>query len=128
MSNLNVEVKNVVDDFVHKDMLFTALDVSNKVKETLPHARHSEVRDIVRDLFTDMMQSNYTRTTIQVSLNDGSTTEALLYHPLSDSWDLDAKYDQQKRCQQSNIPTITAPSTPRQLWSKMLDTFNFFKK
>src|SRR5574338_58566 len=100
MAQLENEVKSVVSSFLQSGELFTALDVSNKVKMVLPLARHREVRDIVRSLFTtDIEPQSWARTPIQVTLPDGSSAEALLYHPLTDSWDLDSKYDAQKRAQ-----------------------------
>lgn len=102
-------VLSTVQDFVRAGVLFTALDVSNKVKEDLPLARHREVRDLVRAAFvTDIEPASYAKTPITVTLTDGTTAEALLYHPLMDSWDLDAKYDAQKRTQ-----TATQPIAPQ---------------
>jgi hypothetical protein len=99
----------VIADFVNSNLLFTALDVSNKVKETLPFARHREVRDFVRNMFvSDIEPFSYARTPIDVTLPDNSKTTALLYHPLSESWNLDAAYDNQKRTQASNRPTSNA--------------------
>lgn len=116
MSNVEQEVRQVVDSFMKSGELFTALDVSNKVKMALPFARHSEVRDIVRDLFATVMQpASWARTPIDVTLPDGSVREALLYHPLSDSWDLDEKYDAQKRAQAAVKPgqvPVAAPVVP----------------
>jgi hypothetical protein len=111
MATLQDEVRSVVTGFMQSNELFTALDVSNKVKMTLPFARHREVRDLVREMFTtDLEPANWARTPINVVLNDGSTAEALLYHPLSDSWDLDNKYDAQKRAQGTvkAQPTVTS--------------------
>lgn len=100
MAELENEVRSVVQGFLQSGELFTALDVSNKVKMVYPLARHRDVRDIVRGLFaTDIEPASWTRTPIQVTLPDGSSAEALLYHPLTDSWDLDSKYDDQKRAQ-----------------------------
>lgn len=118
MANLQDEVRSVVQAFVQSGELFTALDVSNKVKMTLPFARHREVRDIVRGLFTtDLEPQSWARTPIQVTLPDGTVVDALLYHPLTDSWDLDNKYDAQKRTQAAvragTTPvTVTPVSTP----------------
>src|ERR1035437_3150276 len=90
--------KEVVQDFVSCSVLFTALDVSNKVKEKMPFIRHRECRDAVRNMFvSDIEPMGYARTSIAVTLSDGTTTEALLYHPLVDSWDLDNKYSAQQR-------------------------------
>jgi len=108
MTTLDSEVRKVVENFVHSDELFTALDVSNKVKLAMPFARHSEVRDVVRSLFTNELQHDgWARTPIQVTLPDGRQETALLYHPLTDSWDLDLKYDNQKRAQASFRPGST---------------------
>jgi len=144
MANLDDLVLDTVREFVRDQVMFTALDVSNKVKESMPHARHREVRDVVRSLFGSEIQNNgYARTPISVTLSDGSTAEALLYHPLSDSWDLDAKYDSQKRMSTSNhvsvtpatppvMPVVTTPVasvasvattlSPHDLWNKLFQT------
>lgn len=106
-------VLSVVNDFIAGSTLFTALDVSNKVKDSLPFARHREVRDLVRDLFVSVIEpGNYARTPIKVTLDNGDLVEALLYHPLSDSWDLDAKYDDQKRKQTSLKPAQNVAAPP----------------
>jgi hypothetical protein len=111
-SNLDTLVCSVVNEFVRDGVLFTALDVSNKVKENSPLSRHRDVRDIVRRMWSSDIEINgYGRTPITVNLNDGSTAEALLYHPLSDSWDLDAKYDAQKRAQSAIHAATSAPKT-----------------
>jgi hypothetical protein len=114
MSQLNDEVRNVIDGFVKSGELFTALDVSNKVKMTMPTARHSEVRDVVRSLFTSDLEPNgWARTPIQVELRNGSKETALLYHPLTDSWDLDNKYDAQKRAQAAIRPAVPTTQLPQ---------------
>lgn len=105
MSNLEDTVRSVVQDFIGRDVLFTALDVSNSVKSALPNARHREVRDVVRTMFaTDIESQGWARTPISVTLGDGTTAEALLYHPLTDSWDLDNKYSVQQRVATSTRP------------------------
>lgn len=131
MQTLQDLVRQTVTDFVQNSTLFTALDVANKVKETLTTARHRDVRDEVRNLFaTDIEPQGWARTPIQVNLADGTMAQALLYHPLSSSWDLDTAYDDQKRSQVSSRPaapvqalvpatvaadgtvTVTAPTAP----------------
>lgn len=142
MSNLENLVKSTVLDFVATSTLFTALDVSNKVKEHISYARHREVRDLVRSLFASHLEpAGYTKTPISVTLKDGSIVDAILYHHLDDSWDLDSKYDFQKRSQvssklnnepalPSNTPPPTDPNselvedlplknTPFQLWESL---------
>lgn len=105
MSSLEDTVRLVVQDFISREVLFTALDVSNSVKQGLPHARHREVRDVVRSIFTtDIETQGWARTPISVTLDDGTAAEALLYHPLTDSWDLDNKYSAQQRAATSVRP------------------------
>lgn len=41
----------------------------------------------------DIEPRGYGRSPITVNLSDGSTADALLYHPLADSLDLDNKYN-----------------------------------
>ena len=110
MTTLEDTVREVVEELMDNDELFTALDVSNKVKLLEPHARHREVRDVVRAMFTNEIEpKGWARSPITVTLEDGVTTaEALLYHPLSLSWDLDNKYDQQKRAQVAFNPAKAA--------------------
>jgi hypothetical protein len=114
MASLNDVVLSVVKDFISNDMLFTALDVSNEVKKTMPFARHREVRDVVRSVFlSDIEPESYAKSTIQVTLPDSSTVDAILYHPLADTWDLDNKYDAQKRAQSTARPfSQTVQTTP----------------
>jgi hypothetical protein len=112
MATLEDTVRWVVGGFMNSDELFTALDVSNLVKAALPHARHREVRDVVRAMFaTEIEPQGWARSPITVTLSDGSTQEALLYHPLSDAWDLDNKYDARKRAVTSLNPTTVAAAT-----------------
>ncbi|CAK9252258.1 unnamed protein product [Sphagnum jensenii] len=112
MATLEDTVRSVVNNLVSNSTLFTALDVSNAVKATHPLARHREIRDLVRGLFfSDMQVKGYGKTPIQVQLADGSQVEALLYHHLSDSWDLDTKYDDQQRSKSALTP-VAAVTTP----------------
>lgn len=111
MSQIANEVALVVRDLVSRSELFTALDVSNKVKEKIPGARHREVRDVVRELYnSEMVNVGYTSTPINVTLADGSVREAWLYHSLVDAWDLEEKYDSQKRQQVSTRPVVGGPA------------------
>lgn len=73
--------RRVMDRFACEGFLFTALDVSNQVKQSLPGVRHREVAPIVRDLFEDgVMGTSYVQTLIDVQLPGGQTTQAFLYH------------------------------------------------
>ncbi len=119
MSNLEDTVRSVVQDFISRDVLFTALDVSNSVKQSLPNARHREVRDVVRSMFaTDIESQGWARTPILVTLGDGTTADALLYHPLTDSWDLDNKYSAQQRTATAYRPVAQAQATVAQAQSQ----------
>lgn len=112
MSELKDLVLNIVKDFVDNDKLFTALDVSNLVKKTMPYVKHKETRDIIRELWiTEIENHDYDRTPITVTLGNGNTAEALLYHPMSVSWDLDNLYDAQQRSQTSVVPNMTSVQT-----------------
>jgi len=100
MKTFNDQVSEVISSFLKDNKLFTALDISNQVKKDLPFATHRQVRDEVRNLFSTQIETaGYTKSNINVNLKDGSTALAVLYHPFSDSWDLDAKYDAQMRNQ-----------------------------
>lgn len=113
MTTLEKEVRQVVESFMNAGELFTALDVSNKVKLTLPFARHGEVRDLVRNMYTnEMVGAGWARSPIAVTLPNGQQETALLYHLLSDSWDLDNKYDAQRRAQAVFKPGATPLATP----------------
>ncbi len=106
-------VRKIVEDFMANSLLFTALDISNEAKKVFPHLRHREVRDTVRALFTTHIEpAGWARSNIQVVLEDQSVATAILYHPLSASWDLDTLYDTQKRAQVSNRPQAPAVPAP----------------
>ena len=70
----------VVDEFTSAAMLFTALDVSNAVKQTLTDARHRDISPIVRDLFERKGMGAYTQTQIDVMAAGNKPAKALLYH------------------------------------------------
>lgn len=93
MQTLEDLVTETVKNFVQNGTLFTALDISNEVKKTMPEARHRKVRDLVHGLFASEIEPNgWCRSGIKVNLPDGSQGEALLYYPLSASYDLDSQY------------------------------------
>jgi hypothetical protein len=70
----------VVDEFTSAAMLFTALDVSNAVKQTVADARHREISPIVRDIFERRGMGAYIQTSIKVVAAGKGPTTALLYH------------------------------------------------
>lgn len=106
--------KDVIAEFCSYGLLFTALDVSNEVKDRVTGVRHREVAPIVRALFEDdEMAPGYTRTLIDVTIPGGKTVQAFLYH---DSSRDTADYGQGLRAQRAAAPTpgaggSSAPST-----------------
>src|SRR5262245_65614302 len=68
----------VVDEFTSAAMLFTALDVSNAVKQTLPEARHREISPIVRDIFERRGMGAYQQTSIDVMAQGNKPEHAVL--------------------------------------------------
>ncbi|MDP3155547.1 MAG: hypothetical protein Q8N23_22940 [Archangium sp.] len=90
----------VLDRFTASAMLFTALDVSNAVKETLPDVRHRDVSPLVREIFDGEGLGSYQQTQIDV-VAAGKTVQALLYHlPTHDP----ARYDDSMRSQLARPP------------------------
>jgi hypothetical protein len=115
-------VRAIVKDFMSKDLLFTALDISNEAKKAMPHLRHREVRDVVREMFANSMQSTgWARSDISVTLADGTPQTAHLYYPLSASWDLDSQYDAQKRAQISTKPSAAQTAAAQALVAAVVD-------
>ena len=70
----------VVDEFTSAALLFTALDISNAVKQTLTDARHRDIAPIVRDLFERRGMGAYQQTQIDVMAAGNKPAKALLYH------------------------------------------------
>ena len=95
----------VVDEFTSAAMLFTALDVSNAVKQTLPEARHREISPIVRDIFERRGMGAYQQTSIDVMAQGNKPARALLYHLPEQTT---AMYDDTMRAQLATPPQRTA--------------------
>ena len=91
----------VVDEFTSAAMLFTALDVSNAVKQTLTDARHREISPIVRDIFERRGMGAYTQTQIDVMAAGNKPVKALLYHLPEQA---PALYDDSMRSQLATPP------------------------
>lgn len=90
--------RRVMDRFSCEGFLFTALDVSNQVKQSLPGVRHREVAPIVRDLFEDgVLGETYMQTLIDVLIPGGQSTQAFLYHLEDDDPDDYAGTQRQQR-------------------------------
>ncbi len=100
----------VVDEFTSAAMLFTALDISNSVKKTLPDARHREISPIVRDLFDRRGMGAYTQTLIDVVASGHKPAKAYLYHLPEQS---PLQYDDAMRSQLARPPQqIPQPMEP----------------
>lgn len=96
----------VVDLYTKGGFLFTALDVSNSVKQTLASVRHREVSPIVRELFDEgLMGEDYARTLIDVVAEGRKPARAYLYH-LAGA-DIAVGYGPEKRNQLA-IPPVSA--------------------
>jgi hypothetical protein len=97
--------QRVVDLYTREGFLFTALDVSNSVKQTLPSVRHREVAPLVRDLFANgAMGEVYEQTLIDV-MADRKTVQAFLYHMKRAN--IAVEYAEDKR-RQLAIPPVSA--------------------
>lgn len=104
-STLRAVTQRVVDNFTAQGAIFTALDVSNAVKTTLPDVRHREVSPLVRELFERHAMGDYQHSLIDV-LADGKTpTQAYLYHLPEHSPSL---YDDSMRNQLAIPPVSTS--------------------
>lgn len=98
--------QRVVDLYTEGAFLFTALDVSNAVKQTLASVRHREVSPIVRELFDNgWMGEDYEQTLIDVVTEGRKPAQAFLYH-LAGA-DIVAGYGPEKRNQLA-IPPVSA--------------------
>ncbi|MDP3498970.1 MAG: hypothetical protein Q8S33_01505 [Myxococcales bacterium] len=90
----------VLDRFTAAAMLFTALDVSNAVKESLPDVRHRDISPLVRQALERGALGPYQSTQIDVNAG-GKTVQALLYHLPTQAPDL---YDEKMRSQLARAP------------------------
>lgn len=72
--------QRVVDSFTAQGALFTGLDVSNVVKNTLTDVRHRQCAPVIRELFERGAMGDYTQTLIDVLAEGHKPTQAYLYH------------------------------------------------
>jgi hypothetical protein len=102
---LRAVTQRVMDSFTAQGALFTALDVSNAVKGTLPDVRHREVAPIVRDLYERGAMGDYLQDLIDVLADGHKPVQAYLYHLPEHPVDL---YDDSMRNQLSIPPVSTS--------------------
>jgi hypothetical protein len=108
----------VVDEFTSAALLFTALDISNAVKQSLPEARHREISPIVRDIFERRGMGAYMQTQIDVMASGQKPVKALLYHLPEQS---PAMYDDSMRSQLAIPPQRLAPPAAPEVASTSTD-------
>lgn len=104
-ATLRAVTQRVVDSFTAQGALFTALDVSNAVKTTLPDVRHREVAPLVRELFERHAMGDYQHALIDVLAEGRTPTQAYLYHLPEHSPEL---YDDTMRNQLAIPPVSTS--------------------
>jgi hypothetical protein len=91
--DLNFALEETLEELIEARRAFTALDVTNSIRlnYNASDLSHKEVKRALNQ-YMKFDSSSYSKTPIEVTLKDGTKTKALLYHHLSDSWDLDAAY------------------------------------
>src|SRR5262249_1646442 len=94
--------ERLVDDFTSRAMMFTALDISNAVKQSLPGVRHREVAPLVRDMFERKGMGAYIQTMIDVMAKGSTPARAYLYHLPEQPTSM---YDERMRNQLATPPT-----------------------
>ncbi|HEY4219910.1 MAG TPA: hypothetical protein VGO62_01180 [Myxococcota bacterium] len=99
---LQAVTSRVIDAFTSSAMLFTALDVSNSVKQTLTDIRHREVAPVVREAFERGAMGKYKQTLIDVIAEGRKPAQAFLYHLPANK---PAEYDDSMRNQLA-IPPV----------------------
>lgn len=98
MSNLQSAVETTIQNMVAVNQLFTTLDVTTEVRKSGVRCKNAEVRDIVRQLFTDSKIKDYTRGNILVLDDKGDYVETYLYYPSKLSTkDVENLYGEEKR-------------------------------
>lgn len=100
------KVNDIVVALMNDVASFTSLDISNLVKREGLSVRHRDVASTVRDLYDNgfMDSYSYERTTIDVTLANGSSSKAFLYHHCMTS------PDTYNRRSQVAIPPSTVPA------------------
>lgn len=94
--------RQVIDRFTPLGLAFTALDISNAVKQSMAGVRHRHVSGAVRELFDEKkIGTDYTRSLIDVQAGN-KKVQAYLYHPEGD--DPQAVYGSIQRRQLAAVP------------------------
>lgn len=110
-SQVRAVTEQVIDEFTAGGMMFTALDVSNVVKRSLPDVRHREIAPLVRALFERRAMGAYVRSNIDVVAEGGAKVQALLYHLPRQALSL---YDDAMRAQLAVPPGFLRPAAEQE--------------
>jgi len=112
-NEMNTETKTheIIDGLCGDMESFTSLDVSNQAKQDGLVTRHREVAHLVRTAYANGKMDNhgYIRTTINVTLKNGKSVPAFLYHHLTTDPN---EYDNGKRSQKA-LPPPKADGGPQ---------------
>jgi len=102
-------VTDAANDFISQGKMFTAYDVTRKVRAMNIQVFHKDVREVVRDMFSTGQMQNYSKRLMPIP---SSPNPAFVYHPVTDD---PANYDPLCNLpgnQVSSKSTATATPTP----------------
>jgi len=100
-------VTDAANGFISQNKMFTAYDVTRRVRAMNIRVFHKDVREVVRDMFSTGQMQNYSKRLMPIP---SSPNPAFVYHPVTDD---PANYDPL-----DNLPgnrttsNTTAPATP----------------
>jgi len=83
-ADLQVKVEAIVNEWINVGFMFSAYDVTQKIRLDGDWVRHHAVRDIVVSLFTNNKMINYTKTLVTVNSNSNGDSTFVYHHPSSD--------------------------------------------
>lgn len=67
--------EEIINEFITSNTMFSAFDVTYKLREEGFKVYHSEIRNIVRNMFNNDLLTNYSRTLINID-----NTQTFIYH------------------------------------------------
>jgi antitoxin component of MazEF toxin-antitoxin module len=105
-------VTDAANDFISQNKMFTAYDVTRKVRAMNVNVFHKDVREVVRDMFSTGQMQNYSKRLMPIP---SSPNPAFVYHPVTDD---PANYDPlcnlpgNQASSKSTATATPAPVTP----------------
>ena len=84
-ADLQVKVETVVNEWMKNGFMFSAYDVTQKIRLNGDWVRHHAVRDIVLNLFNDKKMDDYAKTLVVVSSSTNGDSTFVYHHPSSDA-------------------------------------------